>query len=142
MVRSLGAQLCPPNTASGSAHFLAISVNKGDKQNLFRLLKYAPTSHTQSACLLFQEAYPDCFWGFPPLCTHNALGCTHPSWTVLHSFVTAHFLVYFKELHEGLCLVHHGILYHPAHGLIKGNVYDVGGVIVIITSIIIIFPIL
>lgn len=57
----------------------AISVNKGDKQNFFWLLKYAPTSHTQLACHLLQKAYPSCFWGFPPLYFHNALDSTHPS---------------------------------------------------------------
>lgn len=65
----------------------------------------------------------------PP--THHRLFCC---------FLTAHFLVYFHELHEGLCLVHGGILCHPGEGLLQGIVYDVGGVIIIITSIIITSP--
>lgn len=63
--------------------------------------------------------------------------------TVFHSRLTAYSLIYFHELHEDLCTIHHGILHHPAHRLIQGNIHDMGGVIInIISRIIIIFPIL
>lgn len=112
VVRSLKAQLCPSNTPSGPAHFLAPLMLARETN---RTLSFGPSNIPQTptrklACHLLQEAYPDCFWGFSSLCSHNTLGFTHPSLSVLICVVTAYFLVCFHEFHDGLRLIHCGIL--------------------------------
>lgn len=105
-----------------------IHISKGDQIELLLTPSICPHSISMP---LPPGSLPDFFGGSLPSAP-----------PITDCVVPAYFLVYFHELHENLCLIYHGILHHPAHGLIQRNAYEVGGVIIVIIVVIIVINII
>lgn len=119
-----------------------ISISKGDKQNFFLAPQIGPNLPHSIVRLPPPGSLPQLLLGVPsPLVPQ----CSGVFPLIIECVVTAYFFICFCEVHEGLCLIYHGIIHHPAHSLTQRNVCEVGSIIIIIavvviTIIIIIFP--